>query len=51
MEINRKERVERIQKRIQEELRTLSLEDLEDILNSLILARTYSAAHIPQERP
>lgn len=49
MEMNRRERVERITTRIHEELRTLSLEDLEDILNSLILARSYKTAHGPQD--
>lgn len=50
-EIPRKERVALIQKRIEQELRALALEDLEDILNGLILARTYKSFHVPQELP
>lgn len=47
----RREKVERITKRIHEELKSLSLEDLEDVLNGLILVRTYKVAHVPQEQP
>lgn len=49
MTLDRRERVERITARIHDELRTLSLEDLEEIFNSLILARAYKSAHVPLE--
>ena len=48
MEIDnsRQAQVERVKKRIEEELRTLSLEDLEDILSALIIRRAIKTSHI-----
>jgi len=44
----RQEKVMRLQVRIIEEIKYLSLEDLEDVLNGLIIARTYKSAHVPE---
>jgi hypothetical protein len=44
----RQEKVLRLQVRIIEEIKYLSLEDLEDVLNGLIIARTYKSAHVPE---
>lgn len=47
--VTRQERVARITVRIHEELKLVSLEELEDILNSLILFRSYKFSHLPLE--
>lgn len=46
---DRKGRVAEVKKQIEDELKTLSIEDLEDILHGLMLARVYKSAHVPQE--